>query len=410
MTLYSLSNFQALAEIHCETKVLNVEINAQCLAVVLERRTYLYALDTWSLICCMQTTAPLNRLGIGALSAVVPIIENSYFAYPSQKATFRCVSSDDPTVRSFAFSSAKSRTSMIGGAGPRVAPLSASVAHFSAGGTGGDDESAMADGSGSLVLLSAPDGACIATVQVHKHPIAAIAFSPAGSRLATCSTQGTNILVLSVPSLQTLYVLRRGQRPATIRSMKFGGRQSELLAAASDYSTIHLFRLRDPSHHGERGSAAAATDVSSSVQQAAGQLSLSHESDSSVVQQQLKQQEHDGPVVATALTSAARRVAFRLAAFHEKTGGGIRSFAKVFLVDPTQRVIDLHIAESGKLMNVLVSRSGKGANETGENATGQKDQQLQCHDQQQCHVVATYVVEEGAEGCRLLREFPLNTT
>jgi len=80
-------------------------------------------------------------------------------------------------------------------------------------------------------------------IPAHDSSLAAIAFSPSGSRLATASERGTVIRVFSVTDGAKLLEFRRGvKRCAHVYSLAFS-QDSEFLALSSNTETIHIFKL-----------------------------------------------------------------------------------------------------------------------------------------------------------------------
>uniref|UniRef100_UPI00358E28ED WD repeat domain phosphoinositide-interacting protein 2-like n=1 Tax=Myxine glutinosa TaxID=7769 RepID=UPI00358E28ED len=82
----------------------------------------------------------------------------------------------------------------------------------------------------------------VATLEAHSSPVVALAFDPAGTKLATASQKGTVIRVFSLPDGQRIFEFRRGlARCASISTLAFDG-EGMWLAAASNTETIHVFR------------------------------------------------------------------------------------------------------------------------------------------------------------------------
>ncbi|XP_022666245.1 WD repeat domain phosphoinositide-interacting protein 2-like isoform X2 [Varroa jacobsoni] len=93
-------------------------------------------------------------------------------------------------------------------------------------------------------------------IPAHNSPLAALAFNANGSLLASASEKGTVIRVFSVNDGSRIYELRRGlKRCATIYSLAFNV-ESTLLACASNFETVHIFKLDENSASG--GSSGAA--------------------------------------------------------------------------------------------------------------------------------------------------------
>ncbi|KAJ8923019.1 hypothetical protein NQ315_001567 [Exocentrus adspersus] len=83
-------------------------------------------------------------------------------------------------------------------------------------------------------------------IHAHDSPLAAVAFSPTGTRIATASEKGTVIRVFSVMDATKLYEFRRGvKRCVAISSLAFS-MCSQFLGCSSNTETVHVFRLEDP--------------------------------------------------------------------------------------------------------------------------------------------------------------------
>ncbi|KAM9296817.1 WD repeat domain phosphoinositide-interacting protein 1 isoform 1-T1 [Gastrophryne carolinensis] len=83
------------------------------------------------------------------------------------------------------------------------------------------------------------------TIPAHDSPLAAIAFSPTGTKLASASEKGTVIRVFSIPDGQKLYEFRRGmKRYVSISSLAFS-MDSQFLCVSSNTETVHIFRLEN---------------------------------------------------------------------------------------------------------------------------------------------------------------------
>ncbi|RVE44148.1 hypothetical protein evm_011195 [Chilo suppressalis] len=92
-------------------------------------------------------------------------------------------------------------------------------------------------------------------ISAHDSPLAALAWSMCGRRLATASERGTVIRVFAVPDRTRLYEFRRGvKRCVSIACLAFSA-CGALLAATSNTETVHVFRLQDGA--AEEGGAAA---------------------------------------------------------------------------------------------------------------------------------------------------------
>lgn len=83
-------------------------------------------------------------------------------------------------------------------------------------------------------------------IPAHDSPLAALAFSPTGSRLATASEKGTVIRVFNVADGSRLYEFRRGvKRCVRISALAFSS-DAGFLAASSNTETVHVFKLDEP--------------------------------------------------------------------------------------------------------------------------------------------------------------------
>ena len=117
-----------------------------------------------------------------------------------------------------------------------------------------------------------------ATVAAHESSLAALAFNPAGDKLATASERGTVIRVFSTQDGmegRKLAEFRRGvKRCALVHSLSFS-QDSKFLVLSSNTETVHVFRCEfdevsanessdnnsssdSPSHHRQHQAAAAA--------------------------------------------------------------------------------------------------------------------------------------------------------
>jgi len=99
-----------------------------------------------------------------------------------------------------------------------------------------------------LVRDAGGSGHTLCELHAHRTPLAALAFSPDGSLLASASEKGTVIRIHALPSAEPVATLRRGLAPAAIVSLAFGPRTAgpPLLVAASDSGTVHVFRVDPP--------------------------------------------------------------------------------------------------------------------------------------------------------------------
>jgi len=111
---------------------------------------------------------------------------------------------------------------------------------------------------GELQIFDALNLASTSMIPAHSGQLAAIQFSPSGTRIATASDKGTVIRVFSVTDGAKLYELRRGlKRTATIYSLSFSP-CGLFLACSSNTETVHIFRLEETT---PRESSGIASDV-----------------------------------------------------------------------------------------------------------------------------------------------------
>ncbi|XP_045771329.1 WD repeat domain phosphoinositide-interacting protein 2 isoform X2 [Maniola jurtina] len=113
--------------------------------------------------------------------------------------------------------------------------------------------------SAELCLVAYPGSSAVGEVQIfdcvhlhakcviaaHDSPLAALAWSACGRRLATASERGTVIRVFLVPERTRLYEFRRGvKRCVAIACLAFSA-CGAYLAATSNTETVHVFRLQE---------------------------------------------------------------------------------------------------------------------------------------------------------------------
>ncbi|KAG8231755.1 hypothetical protein J437_LFUL012034 [Ladona fulva] len=83
-------------------------------------------------------------------------------------------------------------------------------------------------------------------IPAHDSPLAALAFSPSGARVATASEKGTVIRVFNVADGSKVFEFRRGvKRCVSICSLAFS-MDSSFLCCSSNTETVHVFRLDEP--------------------------------------------------------------------------------------------------------------------------------------------------------------------
>jgi len=99
--------------------------------------------------------------------------------------------------------------------------------------------------TGELQIFDTINLASRVIIPAHEGQLAALQFSPTGTRIATASEKGTVIRVFSTHDGSKLYELRRGlKRTASIYSLSFSP-CGTFLACSSNTETIHVFKLDD---------------------------------------------------------------------------------------------------------------------------------------------------------------------
>lgn len=97
--------------------------------------------------------------------------------------------------------------------------------------------------SGEVQIFDAINLHAKAMIPAHDSPLAALAFSPSGTEVATASERGTVIRVFSSLDGNKLFELRRGlKRCVVIASLSFST-CAEYLVSSSNTETVHIFRL-----------------------------------------------------------------------------------------------------------------------------------------------------------------------
>ncbi|XP_057324557.1 WD repeat domain phosphoinositide-interacting protein 2 isoform X3 [Microplitis mediator] len=82
-------------------------------------------------------------------------------------------------------------------------------------------------------------------IPAHDSPLAALAFSPSGTKVATASEKGTVIRVFQVHDGAKLFEFRRGvKRCVSISSLAFS-MDSMFLCCSSNTETVHIFKLEE---------------------------------------------------------------------------------------------------------------------------------------------------------------------
>jgi WD40 repeat protein len=223
--VYDVSSNTLLANMFFETAVIALQMNRVRLVVILEKATYIFQLPTLEQLSFLPMEEPINRLGLGTLSQVDPVYENCFYAFPMQAAYHH-----------------------TGGGGGAASREQSVARHSSKKHLGTDSQKNLSSSRssnnsslvGDVMILDAIDLAVISSIQAHRQPIAAMEFAANGTRLATCSTEGTNIKVWSNPSCTLLYQLRRGSMTASVRVLAFN-HTADMLVVGGEGGTIHLF-------------------------------------------------------------------------------------------------------------------------------------------------------------------------
>ncbi|XP_050499553.1 WD repeat domain phosphoinositide-interacting protein 2 isoform X2 [Diabrotica virgifera virgifera] len=83
-------------------------------------------------------------------------------------------------------------------------------------------------------------------IHAHDSPLAALAFSPNGTRIATASEKGTVIRVFSVIDASKLYEFRRGVKRCVAISCIAFSLCGQFLSCSSNTETVHIFKLEEP--------------------------------------------------------------------------------------------------------------------------------------------------------------------
>lgn len=97
--------------------------------------------------------------------------------------------------------------------------------------------------SGEVQIFDAINLHAKTMILAHDSPLAAIAFSPSGTELATASEKGTVIRVFSSLDGTKLFELRRGlKRCVSIASLSFSTCM-DYLVSSSNTETVHIFKL-----------------------------------------------------------------------------------------------------------------------------------------------------------------------
>ncbi|XP_020713912.1 WD repeat domain phosphoinositide-interacting protein 2 isoform X3 [Ceratitis capitata] len=159
--------------------ILSVKLNRQRLVVCLEESLYIHNIQDMKVVHTIRDT-PCNGSGLCALSSSS---EHCYLAYPGSIT------------------------------------------------------------SGEVQIFDAINLHAKTMIPAHDSPLAAMAFSPSGTEIATASERGTVIRVFSSLDGSKLFELRRGlKRCVSIASLSFST-CSGYLVSSSNTETVHIFRL-----------------------------------------------------------------------------------------------------------------------------------------------------------------------
>lgn len=82
-------------------------------------------------------------------------------------------------------------------------------------------------------------------IPAHDSPLAAIAFNPTGTRVATASEKGTVIRVFAVTDGTKLFEFRRGVKRCVAISCLAFSMCSQYLGCSSNTETVHVFKLEE---------------------------------------------------------------------------------------------------------------------------------------------------------------------
>jgi autophagy-related protein 18 len=195
LTLCNTATAAVIQHISFPSSVLAALLSRQHLCAVLEKRVFVYKLESLELLATIST--PPNPKGIGALSqAPAPAL----LALPASQTAGLIAVHD------------------LSGAG------------------------------GATLEISA-----------HSNPLTLLTWNADASLLASASAKGTVVRVHRIPCGALAFTFRRGTTPARVTSMAFSPPDSScaVLCVASDHSSIHIFRLSPTAGGGKRRAAAA---------------------------------------------------------------------------------------------------------------------------------------------------------
>ncbi|KAJ8664267.1 hypothetical protein QAD02_005929 [Eretmocerus hayati] len=99
---------------------------------------------------------------------------------------------------------------------------------------------------GEVQIFDATNLQAKTMIPAHESPLAALAFSPGGNKIATASEKGTVIRVFQIQDGLKLFEFRRGvKRCVSISSLVFS-MDSMFLCCSSNTETVHVFKLEEP--------------------------------------------------------------------------------------------------------------------------------------------------------------------
>ncbi|XP_015175509.1 PREDICTED: WD repeat domain phosphoinositide-interacting protein 2 isoform X1 [Polistes dominula] len=99
---------------------------------------------------------------------------------------------------------------------------------------------------GEVQIFDASNLQAKTMIPAHDSPLAALAFTPEGAKVATASEKGTVIRVFQVNDGTKLFEFRRGvKRCVSISSLAFS-LDSMFLCCSSNTETVHIFKLEEP--------------------------------------------------------------------------------------------------------------------------------------------------------------------
>nr|DBA21814.1 TPA: hypothetical protein GDO54_012945 [Pyxicephalus adspersus] len=179
MNVFHFKKGTEICNYNYSANILSIRLNRQRLVVCLEEAIYIHNIKDMKLLKTLLDT-PRNGSGLCALSINH---SNSFLAYPGSSST------------------------------------------------------------GEIIVYDANALKTECSIPAHDSPLAAVAFSPSGTKLASASEKGTVIRVFSIPDGQKLYEFRRGmKRYVSINSLVFST-DCQFLCVSSNTETVHVFRL-----------------------------------------------------------------------------------------------------------------------------------------------------------------------